>query len=189
MRNNLALGFCLLLAACGPSAAVATQPPPTVAPTQTAAATYTPYPTYTPAPTQTNAPAVVITVMVRETVIRFVTVTPTKTPIASPTETLVPSETPLPSETPDRAQTATAKAFAALTEPRGNGIFLVNVDIAPGVWRNNGSGDQCYWKRSKVNGDIIDNHFGQAGGTIFIARTDFQIEFNGCGRWDYIQAP
>jgi hypothetical protein len=70
------------------------------------------------------------------------------------------------------------------------GIYLVNVDIAPGVWRSQGSGDDCYWQRSDKTGDIIDNHFGFAGGTIYIAPSDFSVQLDAeCGTWTYLSPP
>lgn len=118
-----------------------------------------------------------------------VTVTSTPTPLFTPTITPTPSETPLPTGTPDAAATATAIKAIMLTSLRGNGFYLVNVDIAPGVWRSNGSGDDCYWETSTATGDIIDNHFGAAGGSAYISPNAFQVEFARCGSWEYLGPP
>jgi hypothetical protein len=40
-----------------------------------------------------------------------------------------------------------------------------------------------------ANGDIIDNHFGMAGGTAYISPTAFQVEFNDCGTWVFLSPP
>jgi hypothetical protein len=96
-----------------------------------------------------------------------------------------PSTATIPIPTPDAAQTQQAGLFG----PHDDGFFLVNVDIAPGVWRSDGNADNCYWKTSTATGDIIDNHFGMAGGTAYIGPTDFQVEFDGCGTWTYLQGP
>jgi hypothetical protein len=70
------------------------------------------------------------------------------------------------------------------------GIYLVNVDIAPGVWRSQGNGEDCYWQRSDKAGDIIDNHFGFAGGTIYIAPSDFSVDLaTECGAWTFLSPP
>jgi hypothetical protein len=131
-------------------------------------ATYTPTPLITPTPSNTPT----------------ITPIPTETPV--PTNTPTPTSTPTETPTPNIAQTATAQAFAQLTRSRGNGFYLVNIDIAPGIWRSTGTRDDCYWARTRNNGDIIDNHFGMSGGTIFIAASDFQIEFDDCGTWEYL---
>jgi len=133
-----------------------------------------------------------VTEIVEVTRLVPVTITPTPTLLMTPTPSNTPTitptatDTPLPTNTPNRMLTATAEAFAPLIEDRGDGIYLVNVDIAPGIWRNNWEGDDCYWKRSTRTGDIIDNHFGLGGGTVFIAATDFTVEFDGCGQWTYL---
>ena len=84
------------------------------------------------------------------------------------------------------AQTATAEAWARLIEPKGDGFYLINIDIAPGIWRSTGTGDSCYWAVTDRTGDIIDNHFGMAGGTAYIPATGFQVEFDDCGIWEYL---
>lgn len=116
-----------------------------------------------------------------------ITLTPTETAI--PSDTPPPSDTPLPTNTPNIAQTATAKAFAILTEPKDDGFYLVNVDIAPGIWRSTGTQDGCYWETSTATGNIIDNHFGKAGGTAYVSASVFQVEFNDCGTWEYLSPP
>ena len=140
-------------------------PPATFTPLP-ALPTLTPYSTYTPAPTQT--PLVII-----------VTATSSPTPLYTSTITQTPTKTLVPSFTP-----------SPLQKDKGTGLYLVNIDIAPGIWRNNGTGSQCYWKRSTRTGDIISNHFGLAGGTMYIATSDFQVELGQfCGRWTYIGQP
>ncbi len=113
---------------------------------------------------------------------------PTRTPL--PTRTPGPTATPLPpTETPNAA-TQTAVVFGPLIADKYAGIYLINVDIAPGVWRNNGQIDSCYWKRSDRYGNIIDNFFGLGGGTIYIAPSDFQVQLDqDCGMWTYIGPP
>lgn len=68
------------------------------------------------------------------------------------------------------------------------GIYLVNVDIAPGIWRNNGTSDECYWEITTETGEIIDNHMGMSGGTANIPATAFQVTFEKeCGTWSFIK--
>lgn len=113
---------------------------------------------------------------------------------------IVAAYTPTPANTAAPANTNTPEATATITntpEPtadplyrqRHDGIYLVGIDIAPGVWRNNGTGDSCYWKVSTATGDIIDNHYGLAGGTAYIPADGFQVEFLKCGVWEFLSAP
>lgn len=136
-----------------------------------------------------------VTQLVEITRLVPVTVTPTPTPLMTATPSNTPTETPLPTDTqPPTAtanapQTATARAFARMTDDKGNGFFLVNIDIAPGVWRSTGTGSGCYWETSTHTGSIIDNHFGASGGTAYISPTAFQVEFDDCGAWVYLGPP
>lgn len=84
-------------------------------------------------------------------------------------------------------QTATVQAFGALASPKGNGFFQVGLTILPGKWRSNGSGNGCYWARLDANQELISNHFGNAGGTVTIAPTDYEVEFSDCGTWEYVE--
>jgi len=122
--------------------------------------TYTFYPTYTPYPTYTQ-PAM------PEPVIIVVTETPTSTPEFSPTP---------PGPTVD-----------VLFADKAPGFYLVGVDIGPGSWRSNGSGDNCYWNITTKTGETIKNHFGMAGGTMYIAAEAYQVQMDSeCGTWTYL---
>jgi len=156
-----------------PPSRAADSPTPAVIPlaqkTPTEAATQTPW---------------IITQIVTQTF----TATPQYTPTITFTSTI--TNTPLPpTATPNREQTSTAQALQELRSDKEDGFYLVNVDIAPGIWRSDGTVDSCYWGVTKPNGDIIDNHFGQAGGTAYIPPNAFQVEFNGCGTWVFISTP
>jgi len=74
---------------------------------------------------------------------------------------------------------------------KGDGWYLVNSEIAPGLWRSTSGNTGCYWERDKdLNhnlNSILGNYFGLSGGLIDIQSTDVIIEFNGCGTWTYIQ--
>ena len=68
------------------------------------------------------------------------------------------------------------------------GIYLVNLEIAPGVWRSDGGGDKCYWSITDQTGDIIDSSFGLAEGAISIPPYAYQVELKkGCGTWHFLQ--
>jgi hypothetical protein len=101
---------------------------------------------------------------------------PTPTPQFSPTPTLSPMPTTPPTDIP-----------SPLYDIHSPGFYLVNIDIAPGVWRSTVSGDGCYWAITTAKGDIINNHFGMAGGTINIPSTAFQVELGPeCGDWIFL---
>ena len=141
-------------------------PTHTAYPTNTPYATHTAYPTYTKPPTTTP-------------IIKLVTPTYTFTPIYTATATIPPTETPKPSPTPDPLKTN-----------KKPGIYLVNVTIAPGVWLSLGTGTNCYWEITTRTGDIINNHFGMAGGTCYIPPSAFQVTFEKeCGNWQFLQEP
>lgn len=117
---------------------------------------------------------------------KFITPAATPTPKNTPTVTPTPSNTPTVTPTPNVAQTATAQAWDRMTSNKGSGFYLVNVDIAPGLWRSRGTRDDCYWSLNTKTGDIIDNHFGMSGGTAYIGSYVFQVEFDDCGSWEYM---
>ena len=76
--------------------------------------------------------------------------------------------------------------------PKRDGTYIVGLSIAPGRWRSNGQGNRCYWEKSSVTNEIIDNHLGPASVIVEIAPTDFQFEAHGCGIWvpaDGVGAP
>jgi hypothetical protein len=183
--------FVLLLVACAPSASqvqkviAQTQAMWTSIPTNTPFPTFTPFPTYTAFSTYTQQPTIVVEVT------RIVIVTPTSTaaPLHTPTITNTPTNTFTPTITPNATQTTETLLLAKLREDKVDGYYLVNIDIAPGIWRSTGTGNECYWSLTTQTGDIIDNHFGLAGGTAYIPATAFQVEFDSCGTWVFLSPP
>jgi hypothetical protein len=157
----------ILLAACTPTqqgiqtAIAGTQAAWTLVPTQTAYSTNTYYPTYTLQPT------IFITKIVTETF--------TPTMIYTPTITPPPTNTPPPTPT-----------INPLTLSHNDGFYLVNSEIAPGLWRSQGTQTDCYWEISTRTGDIINNFFGMAGGSMYIISTAFQVHLQDCGTWVYM---
>ena len=69
---------------------------------------------------------------------------------------------------------------------KSDGFYTVGVEIVPGRWKSTGSGDGCYWARLNGNQGLLDNHYGNAGGTVTIRATDYEISFDGCGKWEYL---
>lgn len=168
--SRFAFYFCMatfFLSACTPSQAAIQSAVQETQGAWTPIPSQTPYPTNTPYPTYTQQPTVQIT--------KIVTPTFTNSPIFTPTITSTPTKTGTPTPTVN-----------PLTTPRGDGFYLVGVDIAPGVWRSQGTGDRCYWEIDTRTGDIISNHFGMAGGTMYIPSTAFQVSVEDCGSWIYL---
>jgi hypothetical protein len=123
-------------------------------------------------------------------VVMVVTQTLTSTPIYTPTITLTPTKTLYPTKTPIPTNTPRPTATPdPLKFPKFDGNYLVGVDIAPGVWRSDGSQDDCYWETSTMTGDIVDNYFGRAGGTAYINPSAFAVHFEDCGTWTFYAKP
>jgi len=170
MKKLIIVALCAcLLVGCAPSeaqlqAAVAqTVQAFTAVPSNTAYPTLTPWPTYTPYPTQT--PKIVV-----------VTATSSPTPKFTPTITNTKPPTPTATNTPN-----------PLTADKEAGNYLVGVDIAPGLWRNNGTSDSCYWTINDKFGGIINNYFGMGGGTMYIPAGAFSVRLEReCGTWTYM---
>lgn len=130
-----------------------------------------------------------VTRLVELTRIVELVVTETSTPTlenAPTTNTPTPTPSPAPTETPDLPQVTTVETTESLTSPKGSGIFTVGVDILPGKWHSTGLGTDCYWARLDANQELLDNHFGLAGGTVNIKETDYEVEFENCGTWEYV---
>ena len=81
-------------------------------------------------------------------------------------------------------ETPVLRADAAA--PKESGFFTVGIEIAPGQWRSTGTGDGCYWARLDGNQEILDNHFGNAGGTVTVFPSDYEIQFDDCGVWEFV---
>ena len=138
-------------------------------PSQTSYPTYTAYPTQTAFPTYTMMPTFTPNIII-------VTPTATETSIYTATITNTPTETATPSPTKD-----------PITEDKKPGFYLVGEEIALGVWRSQGTSDTCYWAVTTKTGSIIDNHFGMAGGTMYVPSHGFQVELDAdCGIWKYL---
>jgi hypothetical protein len=73
-----------------------------------------------------------------------------------------------------------------LRSSKKDGFFLVGVDISPGIWRSSGTGNSCYWEITTKTGNILSNHFGMSGGTMYIPATAFQVQLQDCGNWLYL---
>jgi len=80
---------------------------------------------------------------------------------------------------------------ASPTDPFGDGVWIVNVDIAPGTWRSETPPTGgCYWERTSGFGgelaEIIANEFTDAQQIVTIAPSDVGFKTSGCGTWTYV---
>jgi hypothetical protein len=71
--------------------------------------------------------------------------------------------------------------------PFGPGTWLVNQEIAPGLWQNSDPSDGCSWSRLTNLRDgeeaVAANGFGYSIITIEISPTDLAFDSRGCGTW------
>jgi hypothetical protein len=93
-------------------------------------------------------------------------------------------------EEPSDAATVTSDAEIdqlEATGPHEDGVYLVGVDIAPGLWRSTATGqDFCYWARRKYDGVILASYYGLPGGEMSVDANDYEVELDGCGTWIYV---
>jgi len=186
----------LLLCACTPSTSVIQT---AIAQTQTFAPTWTNI-AMTPSQTATR----IFTITPSQTATRSLTRTPSQTATsiysmtpsetATPTYTMTSSETATLTFTPTSTNTSTATwtpsaTIDPLTLARDDGYYLVNIDIAPGIWRNNGTDEHCFWETTSRTGTIISDYFGAGGGTTSIRPTDFAFQAKRCGTWTFLSSP
>jgi hypothetical protein len=138
---------------------------------------FTPIPSFTPFSTHTAYPSLTPNPTYTPWIqTKIVTQTFTPTPEFTSTITNTPTITPTITNTPD-----------PLKAKKGPGFYLVGDDIAPGSWRSQGESNTCYWSITSKTGKIIDNHFGLAGGTMYIFPNAYQVELNfECGDWEYL---
>ena len=81
---------------------------------------------------------------------------------------------------------ATSAVTSSLTGPFGDGVFLVGMDVSPGIWKSSG-GDYCYWARlsgfSGELGHIKANGVGGSNNILTIEAADKGFESSNCGTW------
>ena len=79
-----------------------------------------------------------------------------------------------------QAESARCEDIRDLIEPKRSGTWNVGDEIMPGTWKAYDVSD-CYWARLSENGDIRDNHFGDALRiTVNVSPSDGQFEISGC---------
>ncbi|MFN9203922.1 MAG: Ig-like domain-containing protein [Gemmatimonas sp.] len=80
----------------------------------------------------------------------------------------------------------TGPVTTSVTAPFGDGVYLVGVDIQPGVWRSDGTGTNCYWARLRNvrgEGDVIENVTGTSPTLVAIGPSDLAFKVSRCGNW------
>lgn len=65
----------------------------------------------------------------------------------------------------------------------GDGIYEVGVDIQPGTWKTQGSGQSCYWQTSSKGGDILANGNVDGPAVVVIPASAFSFTSTRCGKW------
>jgi hypothetical protein len=70
---------------------------------------------------------------------------------------------------------------------KGEGSYLVGVDIAPGVWRSGGS-NLCPLELDDLSGKMIHFKYDPPGSTFRIPAGDYQVEImnNDC-TWTFLK--
>ncbi|MBN2499493.1 MAG: hypothetical protein JXB38_01925 [Anaerolineales bacterium] len=149
-----------------------------------------------PEPAQQTQTAVAEVATAHADLVRWATETEEAKPTITPTATHTPTVTltPLPTYTPQPTITntvppaeSTETAIAGLTAPKGDGVYLVGVDIQLGTWQSSGEdGDACYWVRRKYDAIVLGEYSGPPGVSMTIQPEDYQVEFRGCGTWEYV---
>jgi hypothetical protein len=141
----------------------------------------------------TRPTAVEMTAAVEPAVEVTATLTGAANPTASSTPTTRSTPCDLPPLTPrglvfseSRGNKATAEWNKQLCSPKDDGVYIVGVEIMPGEWESTGTGSDCYWARLDDSEQVLDSHFGMAGGTVTIRPTDHAVEFDGCGTWLFV---
>lgn len=76
-----------------------------------------------------------------------------------------------------------ALSAAQQLAPKKDGFYIVGLDIAPGLWKSDGKRTGCYWSRTSLGMEILDNDFGYGGGTVMLRAGDFEFYTRGCGTW------
>jgi hypothetical protein len=144
---------------------------PSFTPSMTPTRTLTRTPSQTPSPPFTTTPSLTPTSDPRTPSLRAsLTLTMTRTNTPTLTSTLTATDDPL-------------------KLPHYDGYYLVGIEIAPGIWRNDSTDLHCTWQTTSRSGAIIFEYFGNGGGTADINPTSFAFESRRCGTWTFQSNP
>lgn len=82
------------------------------------------------------------------------------------------------------------RGFAEGSRIEDDGSYVVGEEISSGTWETTDSVSDCYWERSRPNGDTIANDFiTSASGrvTVKVSDSDGSFTTEGCGSWERVQ--
>lgn len=71
-----------------------------------------------------------------------------------------------------------------------DGSYVIGEEITAGTWRSTDSVSDCYWERTRPNGDTIANDFitfASGRVTVNISGSDGSFTTEGCGSWEKVQ--
>jgi hypothetical protein len=132
-----------------------------------------------------GAPVILALLFILNAIIgRGVQTTPPKE--SQSTQHVLPNYLPLPTYTPKTPAVLTQTPLAPLMPTFNDGFYLINAEIAAGIWRNDGTTNDCHWAVTTKTGDIVSNYFGMSGGTANIPVIGFQFQTQDCGNWTYL---
>jgi hypothetical protein len=74
-----------------------------------------------------------------------------------------------------------------IMQPKGDGYYIVGVDISIGTWESQGTGSLCLWELTDQNQENIRFGMGPAGGAATITEDSYEFYTTGCGEWILVQ--
>jgi hypothetical protein len=87
----------------------------------------------------------------------------------------------------------TGPVTSSPTAPFANGVYVVGLDVQPGLWRSQTSGsNSCYWARLKNttgSDDILANDIGIGPRVVEIVASDKAFESSSCSQWSRVIGP
>jgi len=88
-------------------------------------------------------------------------------------------------------QAVAAPAAGEAEAPKRTGSFLVGPEIAPGIWRSEGTGESCWIQVKDLSGKVVDISGDPPGGTIRIPAGDLIVVIdailNPDCTWEYLK--
>lgn len=87
---------------------------------------------------------------------------------------------------PDTRYARLIEQYAQGARIDDDGSYVVGESISPGIWRTTDRVADCYWERTRSNGDIIDNGlvtFASSKVSVTISESDGSFTTQGCGSW------
>jgi hypothetical protein len=93
--------------------------------------------------------------------------------------------------TPTLGKPASTPTQISMTGPHRDGVYLVGVEIAKGLWRSVQSANAetetfCFFARRKYDGVVLGSYYGLPGPDLLVGAGDYEVEMEGCGVWVYL---